>query len=291
MNAQHRSISINIDAKIFSVSRDECFVERKIQTTFTRMLRRFALHRQIHSGSFKLSSRLLAPSPPTPKGPTPTPKEEDAAMRAREEAFREQFSREFGGTNFGQQSGHQQSTQQSQTANAPPDTPAFQETAAFKSAEQFSKRLHGSATFNLFSWALIVYLLVGIIYIRPKTDMLQGVPWWATSPDMVARWMLHRMVLPTSQQQTLQKEFEAATAQRPHVSFSQYMDERYPNLFQGHRTTQREIVTALAACYAMSGDRNFIQTMKDSIRQSKSVAESVDTLMDKMRATYPNVFA
>eukprot|EP00758_Cryptobia_borreli_P000919 Tbor_TRINITY_DN1758_c0_g1::TRINITY_DN1758_c0_g1_i1::g.21278::m.21278 len=120
-------------------------------------------------------------------------------------------------------------------------------------------------------------------------SLLQGIPWWQLPVDTLSYFLLTKAILPYRQQFSIKGEFEAESKINPMLTYAQFMDLRYPNSLQGYRTQQREIVTALAACYAISSELK----LQDVVRRAavaRDPKQAVDDVMAALYKEYPGVF-
>eukprot|EP00759_Apiculatamorpha_spiralis_P041763 PhF_6_TR40236/c1_g1_i2/m.59825 len=268
--------------------------------------RSLCIHGQRVSISMNLFRRtaILLASSSSSNGAKLTPMQEDQQLRLKEQQLRDAVFRDLCG-GFAMDSNNTTNTNTSSTTSTaygtqpppPPPPPPPPHSASSSSTTTTTTATNTTATpstpknFNIIMWFMLMYATFTLVFVRPKMEQLQGVPWWATTPDLVARWMLFRLLVSYSQQRSIQKEFEALAATNPDASFPQFMDERYGSLFAGNRTSQQSVITAVAACYAIHSDTQLIQTLKDAVgKGGRNTPDQVDAIMDALRTAYPQVF-
>ena len=197
------------------------------------------------------------------------PQQEEQALREKEEMLSKTITRDLLGA----------STNISSTFNAvSEDYPHI--------AKETKAKPKSITTPSWLSWIFLLYSILFLL-IQPNLDQLSGVPWWTTTPELVAVWILFSLTLSSKEKNTIQSEYSTLAVSS---SFLNFLAADHPMLFSGENVSQSEILAALGACYAYSGDRDFMQKLSRVSRLNDSSRAKIDSIMTLLKSEYPRVF-
>jgi hypothetical protein len=177
------------------------------------------------------------------------------------------------GNKFGQPQGYPSSSGQMPSANA------------LNIARAFQYLLISVGVYAVF----MVYLLNKE---GSNLNVLQGIPMHALPAESAATYVLLRILAPFKLQAQIRKEFESANQIDPCMTLPQFVMSRYPAIFQGHKTSFPELLAAMSACSASSGNA-YVTTVQRTINRvgNKDVQGGVDAIMEALRIDFPAVFS
>ncbi|KNH04717.1 cyclin-dependent kinase regulatory subunit [Perkinsela sp. CCAP 1560/4] len=141
------------------------------------------------------------------------------------------------------------------------------------------------------SWLFLAYLYFAIFLVKPKLDFLAGVPWWSVSPDIVAVWILYNLTLSSAEKSQLKEGYESYSRDHPHTCFIDFLNQKHSGIFDGIDVRQREIIAALGACYAFTGDMQFIKALRKHGKSTQPRPNRIENMMNHLISAYPQVFA
>ncbi|KPI85096.1 hypothetical protein ABL78_5862 [Leptomonas seymouri] len=144
----------------------------------------------------------------------------------------------------------------------------------------------------LFYLTALLFLMIMVPLSNQKSTVytMQGLPWWELPIGSAAYFILLRALYSRPEQDRIKTEFENAARANPTLTFDQFMTHNYPNMFQGYRTPQPEIVAAVSACLSSAKDLKFAQTMVRAAGRAKDPRASADDVMDALRRDFPQLF-
>lgn len=151
----------------------------------------------------------------------------------------------------------------------------------------------GSRAFRFFFFfTALLFLMVVAPMTNADSPMrrLQGIAWWQLPISTGSYYLLLRALYPRRDHERIKEEYEQASRENPALTFDQFMAARYPSLFQGYRTSQAEVVAAVAACLATSKDAKFARSMQRAVGRNRDPKASVDAIMDALRRDFPQLF-
>lgn len=138
--------------------------------------------------------------------------------------------------------------------------------------------------------ALFLMMMVPLANTNSPVYTIQGLPWWELPLGSAAYYLLLRSLYSRREQNRIKTEFENAARANPTLTFDQFMTQNYPNMFQGYRTSQPEMVAAVSACLSSATDLRFAQTMVRAAGRAKNPRASTDDIMDALRRDFPQLF-
>lgn len=137
---------------------------------------------------------------------------------------------------------------------------------------------------------LATLLLLPLVVMQQFMDLVSEMSWLEVPLMTSAHYLLLRTICSRADQQRIQQEYTAVSAQMPQLSFDQFILQKYPQVFQGYRTTQQEVVAAVATCLAAEKDIRFVRSMSKAAGMARDPKAAVDRVADALRHDYPKYF-
>eukprot|EP00796_Vickermania_ingenoplastis_P006009 gene6009-4314_t len=137
---------------------------------------------------------------------------------------------------------------------------------------------------------LTILLFLPLLLMRPMMASSGGMGWHELPVITSAYYLLLRTICSRSEQKKIEAEYTEALKLTPSLSLDQFVNQRYPVLFQGYRTSQQEVAAAVGACLAAEKDIRFIRTMSRAAGMARDPKAAVDRVMDSLRQGYPQYF-
>lgn len=147
--------------------------------------------------------------------------------------------------------------------------------------------------FNFFFYLTAFLFLMAMAPLADRNSpmyTMQGLPWWELPISSAAYFLLLRALYSRAEQNRIKTEFENAARANPMLTFDQFMSQQYPTMFQGYRTSQAEVVAAVAACLSAAKDLRFAQSMVRAAGRAKDPRASTDDVVDALRRDFPHLF-
>lgn len=148
--------------------------------------------------------------------------------------------------------------------------------------------------FNFFFYLTALLFLLMLAPLANQNNpayTLQGIAWWQLPITSSAYYLLLRSLYPRGKtQSSIKNEFEDASRQNPTLTFDQFIARAHPDMFQGYRTSQPELVAAVAACLADAKDLKFAQSMVRAAGRAADPKASADAIMDSLRRDFSHLF-
>ncbi|EPY37615.1 hypothetical protein AGDE_06319 [Angomonas deanei] len=138
--------------------------------------------------------------------------------------------------------------------------------------------------------------LLFLLLIVPLTDKnspmfrMQGMPWWELPVGTSSCILLLRILYPRSEENHIKEEFEAECKKNIYLTLDQFINWRYPHLFDGYRYNQAQVIATVAACLSAASDLKFAKTMYKAVGRNKDTKNSVDEVVDAIRREYSSLF-
>ncbi len=189
----------------------------------------------------------------------------------------------------------QQGSQQSSSTGPSGYTPVYMKrnsghSSGNPAADFFSKFIKYTAFFTCL-YAVVLFFMIS----RPNSQLSAGtgLPMWSMTVEDMCMFMLMGVFPSFSIQRQVRADFLDAQKQNPMMSFHQFMQQRYPTMFQGNQTSQMEIIAAMSACLLGSNMdvmrfNGLLTTAQKNHRGDTKSA--IDGLMSLLKTNYPAVF-
>jgi hypothetical protein len=211
---------------------------------------------------------------------------DDQAELEREKKLREQFEKKMqppaGGGSF-----FQRMTQPPPGMSWPqPGAGGWQQGAGGAGGQ---RRSFGDIMYGAFVYSLAFYLLVITYQMRKPQSVamvVQGMPHFASPPEVTAAYLAVRILLPTAKQNELQAGFETFRQSYPQHNFYHYLCMMHPNVLAGRTTSQQELFAALVAVCTSQPDMKWTRVLSRVSRWGDDAAR-VDTVLDNIRREFP----
>lgn len=212
--------------------------------------------------------------------------DEDTEDLERERNLRAQFAQKI--EQHGATHGAYASSVTSETTNEQSSGPNTGSGSPFDAAANGPGRI-----LRFFFFITAIFALLALL---PYTDrhnpvhLMRGIPWWQLPIASASYFLLLRTLYPRAEENRIKAEYETETRRDPTLTFDQFMNARYPTMFQGYRTSQAEVVAAVAACLSAAKDLQFARIMTRAVGRNKDSKASVDNMMDALRSEFPALF-
>lgn len=225
-----------------------------------------------------------------PSGATTSPAEEDREDLERERQLREKFAQKMNNTKWNVDAGEGKVE-----GGGMPFTSGLNSNAANKSffsplspppaLRSPTKRI---SSFTLF--LLMTLLMLPLLVLQPMMKTMSGLTWNEVPVLTSAYYLLLRTIASREDQARIQKEYTAASRTAPQLTLDQFMNQHYPAMFQGYRTSQQELVAAVGTCLTAEDTIAFVRTMSKAAGMARDPKAASDRVMDALRKDYAHNF-
>ena len=173
-----------------------------------------------------------------------------------------------------------------------------QQKSGFTPNQQQFQQTQGAASAALGPIGQIIFFSISIVMLialvqlsDPKSlmNVMAGIPWYEAAPDSVACFLLCRALLPLQQQSSIRAAFIQESAGNKNLSFAQFIWQRYPNIFNGTRVSQPQLISGLCAVIASSTNLKSVETAISAGRRL-APSDAVDKIYDELLSANPQAF-